>query len=142
MKNQRTNNNLIVSKTKGLVKKTGTIQGTAEMKKWASEQKEEAKQAEIGRGEKTGSWKIHPSEKQWRQDMKKLTPTQRCILIDLGFYQRKSKDCFPSQTTIAKNLNVNISTIERNMPILKKMKLVKIIGTIGKVNHYKLNISF
>jgi len=88
------------------------------------------------------SWSIHPSEIQWRNDMGKLNPTQRCILIDLSYYARKKGVCYPSIPTIAKNLNLNSRTISRNLPALRKKLLIKIAYRKGKNNHYKLNLSF
>jgi len=88
------------------------------------------------------SWTIHPSEKQWRNDMKGLNPTQRCILIDLRYYARKEDEAWPPISDIAKNLNVSESTIQRHIPFLAKKGFVEIIKTSGRNNLYKLNISF
>ena len=105
------------------------------------EVEKEIKEREAGPKEKK-TWKIHPSEKQWRNDMRKLNPVQRCILIDLNYYARKKGECWPSIPTMAKNLGLNSRTISRNLPGLKKKRLVKIAYRKGKVNYYKINLSF
>jgi len=114
-----------------------------DVKDWQSlnEWKKELTEKQTG-PKKTGSWKIHLSQKQWQEDMKKLTPLQRCILIELAFHRRNNDNCWPSLTLIAKNLHTDRTTIYRNMPSLAKKRLVKIVKNQGKVNHYKPLLSF
>jgi len=88
------------------------------------------------------SWKIHPSEAQWRENMKGLNPIQRCILIDLRFYTRTKVECYPSVALLGKNLNVAPSTISRNLSGLVRKHLIKVVRQTGEKNHYKPLINF
>lgn len=88
------------------------------------------------------TWTIHPSEKQWRKDMAGLNPVQRCILIDLNFYNRTNGKCWPSMLLISENLNISYKTIKRNMPVLLKKKFVKALFRPGQSKIYKLQIKF
>jgi len=85
------------------------------------------------------TWKIIVSQNKWLNDLKKLNPVQKCIYLDLMFFDRNKGDCYPSEKTIAKNLNINRKTVYRNLEILAKKKIVKITKSFGKVNHYEIN---
>ena len=84
------------------------------------------------------SWRVWINQKQWTNDLEKLNPVQRCILIDLKFYQRTKFDCYPSAKKIATDLKVAPHTIWRNLPIMVKLGKIKIVKQPGRVSRYKV----
>jgi len=135
----------ITKKTKHVKSKTqesGTIIGTEEYNKFvAGEGKKATDQKPAGKT-KPDSWKIHLSEKQWREEMKKLNPVQRCILIDFNFYARTDPDAFPAIGKLAKNIGASPSSIKRHLPGLVKKGIVRKIKRNGTSDLYELKIRF
>ena len=127
-----------ISKPKLRIAKSKTeVKGFQSLKKWETEVGKRA----LGPKEKK-SWKIHPSEKQWRNAMAELGPVQKCILIDLAFYQRLKDSCYPGQKIIAKNLRISRKIVGKHLKVLEKKKFIKIVKTFGVVSRYKVLIKF
>jgi len=135
----------ITKKTKSvkrITQKPEDIKGFTPMSKFKADEQKKATGQKTNNKTKDGSWTIHPTEKQWREDMEELNTAQRCILIELNFYTRKQDDCWPTEATLAKNLGLNMRTIIRNLLQLEKKQLVKVRRTKGKVNYYESEIRF
>lgn len=142
MKNTKTNYKPSIAKSQKPVKKKNRIDGVQPLNEFMAEARKSIQRTSPSQNKKANTWKIHPSEKQWRLDMRKLKPIHRCILIDLRFYARTDNIAWPSIPTLAQNLNVSESTIKRAMPLLAKKRFVKIVKKLGQNNLYKINISF
>ena len=87
------------------------------------------------------SWWTKISIKQWREQMKDLTPIQRSIYVSLRFYASNRGYCWPSIRTLAKELNTSNNTILKNIKSLAKGGYIKITKTItqkGRSNNYTL----
>ena len=135
-----------VAKTKRAVNSEklshGLVMGTQGLNEFYADKQKEATSQKTTYQKKDGSWKIHPSQSQWRESMKTLNPVQRCLLVDLNFYARTKKECYPSEETLARNLNISKKTVARNIKILTRKRLISKTKEKGKSNTYKLKISF
>ena len=81
------------------------------------------------------------SKKRFLTDWHDLNPIQREIMTDLWLYAGNKTYSWPGQPTLAKDLNVSVSTIKRNLKILAKKQFFKIElakSSRGKYNIYHL----
>jgi len=136
---------MISKKRKSVKRKTQKpedIGGFKTMSEFRTELQKRSTGQKPAKKTKDGSWTIHPSQKQWREDMKGLDPVERCLLIDLNFYARADKNCWPSIGTLKNNLSIGKSTVKLHMKALVKKRLVKIKPRTGQSNLYKPEIRF
>lgn len=89
--------------------------------------------------EKIKSWRwLGCSENRWFEGWKGLTPTQRSIMVSLWLYAGSKSFCYPSERVLADRLNLDLTTIWKNIKILKRKKYFKIEKQKGKYNKYFL----
>lgn len=85
------------------------------------------------------SWWIRIPKKWWLNDLKKLTPLERCVLIELKLYANRENSCYPAQSTLARDLNLDFKTIRKGISGLKKKRYLKIVKITSRRNSYILN---
>lgn len=115
-------------------KPKGNVNGFEGLAAW---EKEVAARA-AGPIKKTNWW-IRVPKKWWLEDLEKLSPAERCVLITLKIHDNKRYGCFPSTRTMARELHVCQRTILKAVKKLKKKGFVKITKTAGRFNSYELN---
>ena len=126
-------------KEKNLTSKSRILKGKREVKGFTPMNEFKAElEKEYSGLKKKESWRVWINQKQWLNDFEKLNPTQRCILINLKFYQRTKKDCYPSEKRIASDLGIDVSTVCRNLPGLIKSRKIKIVRQPGRVHRFKV----
>lgn len=83
----------------------------------------------------------HPFVKTFHDLLRdeQICTLDKMLLAALRFHQGSNGDCWPSIPTLTKEIGAKDErTTYRAMKRLKEMGLVKIIGSIGKSNHYEL----
>ena len=95
--------------------------------------KEKVSKSEI----KRDYW-IRVPKKWWRNDLKGLTPLERCVLIDLKLYANEEGKCFPSMLTIAKDLEIARNSVLKGIHGLVRKEWVKIEKIHPRRNSYLL----
>lgn len=68
-----------------------------------------------------------------------LTSTQKLLWARLAQYTGKDGRCFPQQKTLAYELGISISSVQKALYILKEKKFIKIINPKGKKRFVHLN---
>ncbi|MCK4415497.1 MAG: helix-turn-helix domain-containing protein [Candidatus Eisenbacteria sp.] len=76
--------------------------------------------------ESRSTWKFRINQKKWREGMKGLNPTQRCILIDLHFHIRVNEYAWPGVKKIAEHLEISEKTVRSNLPGLVEKGFIRI----------------
>ena len=110
------------------------VKGFEEVEKW----KREVTARAAGPGKKKDWW-IRVPKKWWLNDLKNLSPAERCVLITLKVHDNKKFGCFPSIRTLAKELHVSQNTILKAIGKLKKKGFFKVVKRRGRFNSYILN---
>ena len=81
------------------------------------------------------------SKKRWLNDWHDLNIIQRTIMLELWLYAGNKSFSWPSQTLMARDLNVTTMTIKRNLKTLMDksfIKVEKIRTSHGRHNKYNL----
>lgn len=115
-------------------KPKGTVKGFEALANW---EKEIA--ARAAGPEKKRDWWIRVPKKWWLNDLEKLSPAERCVLITLKIHDNKKFGCFPSTRLMARELHVSQPTILKAIKKLKKKGFLKVVKTSGRFNSYILN---
>jgi len=93
------------------------------------EQKQKVSREEESKKLKRGVW-VRVPKKWWLNELKELTPLERCVLVELRVYRNVDGRCFPSQKTIARDLRVSENSVLKGIKGLLKKEFI----TKGKVN--------
>ena len=73
-----------------------------------------------------------------KKDMKKLTSTQKLIVILLRIWTGKETYCFSFHSTIANHLGLKRKTVLINIRNLQRLGYLKVKKNIGKSNKYQV----
>jgi DNA-binding MarR family transcriptional regulator len=104
------------------------------------EQKEKVSREEESQKLKRGVW-VRVPKKWWLNELKELTPLERCVLIELRQYRSVEGECYPTQKTIARDLRVSENTALKGIKGLLKKKFIKKGKKNPRRNFYVLNHS-
>ena len=114
-------------------KPKGEVKGSAALAAWQREQQERT----AGPAKKK-EWWVRVPKKWWLNDLEKLSPAERCVLITLKIHDNKKFGCFPSIRTLAKELHVSQNTILKAIKKLRRKGFFKIVKRSGRFNSYIL----
>lgn len=114
-------------------KPKGEVKGYSALANWERELREKA-----AGPQKKKDWWIKIQKKWWLNDLKNLSPAERCVLITLKIHDNKKFGCFPSVRTMAQELHVSQTLILRAIKKLKKKGYFKIVKRVGRFNSYIL----
>lgn len=121
-----------VSKSK-IPKSEKEVKGSAALAEWIQKKGEASPRKK--------DWWIRIPKKWWFNDMEKLNPSERCVLITLKLYANVENLAYPSLRTMARNLSCSVNTIRAGVKGLEKKGYIEIVKTRGRFNSYKLKIS-
>lgn len=83
----------------------------------------------IDKKQKRKSFWIRIPKSWWRENLKNLDPTERCLLISLALYASPDGFCYPSLRRLSSDLNISVNTARKYLRILEKKGFIKIIIT-------------
>jgi len=83
-------------------------------------------------------WYFRVAKKWWLNDLAKLSPAERCVLITLKLHDNPRLGCFPSTRTLARELHVSTNLILRAIKKLKKKGFLKVDVRGRRSNSYNL----
>lgn len=84
------------------------------------------------------SWWFQITRRRWFSEWKGINTTQRVIMLSLWLYAGRKGQAYPSMRTLARELELSLETIKKNIGILEEKKFIKIERFRGKFNNYIL----
>ena len=84
------------------------------------------------------SWWFQITRRRWFSEWKGINTPQRAIMLSLWLYAGRKGQCYPSMRTLSRELELDLTTIQRNIQLLKEKKFLKIERRKGKFNLYIL----